>query len=162
MTDVRRPRPAKGEVRAYFLANLYTEVPGCKMWPFATTNNGYGVIVVNQERFGVHVLACQAFNGPKPFAGAEALHGECNQPGCWSGFHLRWGSHYENMMDRVADGTLGRGTTLPQAKLTETKVRLIRSRWATGESLAAIAADFGVTKSTVSNIGLRQRWAWLE
>lgn len=154
-----RTRP--GVARKYFYDNLYTDTDDCKLWPFSTTNYGYGVLVIQQQRFGTHVLACQAFNGPKPSADAEALHGECNRPACFNGRHLHWGTHLENMQDQWRDGTRSRGASRKSAKLTEVTVREIRARWATGEPLAQIAADYGITKSTVSNIGLRQRWQWL-
>lgn len=156
-----RERTRPGQARAYFYDHLYTVTDDCKMWPFATTNYGYGVLVINQIRFGTHVLACQAFNGPRP-PRAEALHGECNAPACFNGLHLHWGTHAENMRDQARDGTRCRGAARPNSKLREADVRAIRARWATGEDLSTIAADFGITKATVSNIGLRQRWAWLD
>jgi hypothetical protein len=47
-------------------------------------------------------LVCAAFHGPKPFAKAEALHGDGNclndRPG-----NLRWGTHKENMEDMMTN-----------------------------------------------------------
>lgn len=51
-----------------------------------------------------------------------------------------------------------KGSANVMAKLTPEKAATIRSRRAAGESLKAIAADFGVSDKTVSKIALGQRW----
>jgi hypothetical protein len=147
-------------VRAFFESNLRTITDECKLWPYSTTNGGYGQIVIAQRHYAVHVLACEAFNGPRP-AGLEAIHGPCNTPGCWNGRHLSWGSHRKNMLDQARDGTRARGERKSVKGLTEADVLEIRRRWALRETLAVIAKDFNVSRSTVSNIGLRQRWRHL-
>lgn len=62
-----------------------------------------------QKTFGVHILVCAAFHGPKPFAKAEVRHldgdGENNTPD-----NLRWGTHAENMRDITRHGRHANGS----------------------------------------------------
>ena len=53
-----------------------------------------------------------------------------------------------------------RGEEVPQARLTEDKVREIRRRYdAGGETMTALGAAFGVARSTVWQVGHRSSWA---
>lgn len=60
--------------------------------------------------------------------------------------HVRWQEGEKNHM----------------AKLTVQQVREIRRRFDRGDEPQEIADDFGVVRSNVHMIGLRQRWGWLE
>ena len=51
-----------------------------------------------------------------------------------------------------------RGESHGGAKLTEEKVIEIRRRHGDGEAVKALAAEFGVSSSTVSNIIARRIW----
>lgn len=51
-----------------------------------------------------------------------------------------------------------RGTAHGNARLTDDGVRTIRRRRAAGERLGRIAADFGITATTVSLIARRKAW----
>jgi len=51
-----------------------------------------------------------------------------------------------------------RGESHGSAKLTEEKVVEIRRRHSEGEAVKALAAEFGVNPSTVSNIVARRIW----
>jgi hypothetical protein len=52
-----------------------------------------------------------------------------------------------------------RGEAHPMAKLTAGRVREIRDRYATGESQVALAAEFGVSQSTIWRAIHGQEWA---
>lgn len=73
----------------------------------------------------VHQVVCEAFHGPKPFAGALVLHldesGTNNKPQ-----NLRWGTHTENMnfprykkavARRMRGNKLGKRNEHPQVQL---------------------------------------------
>lgn len=102
----------------------------------------------------VHTLVLTAFVGPAP-KGMEARH--LNGDG-WDNRieNLEWATHYDNMQDKVAHGTLGRnnryGTTHEWSKLTPEQVRQIRLDYATGKVTQQQLADQHNTSR--ANIGL--------
>lgn len=70
--------------------------------------------------------------------------------------NLEWVTHAENHQHAARTGLAAR------ASLTPEQVREIRAVLATGRRVRDVAADFGVTASTVSHIKNRHCWAWLE
>ena len=74
---------------------------------------------------GVHRLVCEAFHGPPPFQGAQALHRDGNKSNT-SPDNLYWGTHKQNMLDMVKSGTHCRGERHPDAQLTAEQVSCIR------------------------------------
>lgn len=95
-----------------------------------------------------HRLVCTAFHGPAP--------SHCHEVAHWNGVrldnrvcNLRWATRRENMADKRRHGTDVKGRKNPRAVLTEDDVRVIRSRRASGETMRAIAAAYGVHKNTI-------------
>jgi DNA-binding transcriptional regulator YiaG len=80
---------------------------------------------------------------------------------CVNPKHLRWATPKENMADQYKHGTRVMGEKHPQSKLSEFDVREIRKA-ADSESQDEIAARFGVSRATVSDIINRRTWDWLE
>lgn len=78
--------------------------------------------------------------------------------------HLELGSVAENNKDLVRDGVTNKGKRFPtlqgqnhyRSKLTEDQVREIRRRHA--EPYSQLAKEFGIHKSTLGAILLRQTW----
>lgn len=99
-----------------------------------------------------HRMAYEEANGPIP-AGLLVLH-RCDNPPCVNPDHLYVGTQKQNMRDR--DERTGRpspiGERNGQAKVTTADVAAIRQRRAAGETLASIAAAFGLGASQVSRI----------
>ena len=123
----------------------------------------YGHIGVQLYRDGhrfkrwVHRLVLEAFTGPCP-DGFEAAHNDGN-PSNNSIDNLRWTTHADNQDDRQIHGTVPQGITHGRSKLTEDDVRYIRkSRQMHGTYASDLAAEFGVTKSTVEKIFRRETW----
>ena len=99
-----------------------------------------------------HVLAAAAAR----LGGSDEL--TIGRPGSWEA----------SLVDQLVKGTVGhRDEYLPgpsgRAKLTDAKVREIRWRYAdgTGETPRELAAEFGVSPSTISDIASRRTWGWL-
>lgn len=93
----------------------------------------------------------------------------CDNPPCYRYDHLRIGTVAENNADRDTKNRGGAGWENPfwlhkrgqehsQAKLTKDQVHLIRHRLAQGEKGYVLAAEFGVSKATVSLIKNRKLW----
>lgn len=76
--------------------------------------------------------------------------------------HLRWGSHIENMADKLRDGTDPRGEKCGGSKLTENQVQEIRRVYARGGvSMRAIGTQYEVSYAQIQNIISGRRWSWL-
>ena len=78
----------------------------------------------------------------------------------------RPGSWEASLVDQLVKGTVGYGDEhLPgpgRGKLTDTKVRQIRDQCMFGEvTQQQVAAEFGVSASTVSDIVTGKTWGWL-
>jgi hypothetical protein len=49
-----------------------------------------------RKTYKVHILVCEAFNGPKPFPGAVVMHDDEDGSHNWPG-NLKWGTQKENL-----------------------------------------------------------------
>ena len=110
----------------------------------------------------VHQFVAEVFLGPRPTPAHQVNH----KNGIRANNHvenLEWVTCAENV--RHSFDALGRkaprGEANPVAKVTEAEVREIRVRHAAGETLRAIAADYGIAFSNVSHIAHRRNWGWL-
>jgi len=138
------------------------ESNGCILWAGAMHASGYGLIQKDGQS-GVMVLAHRAAweiaNGPIP-DNIEVCH-NCpggDNPRCINVAHLFLGTHADNMADMVAKERNARGEKVPQAKITEAIVRMIRERVANGETQNAIASDVGFNQAQVSRIVNSKAW----
>jgi len=123
---------------------------------------GYGSIYdpVAKKARGAHVLALESV-GPHP-AGLDALHGPCHNPSCVNPRHLSWGTHRENMADRVRDGSTDRGSNHYSTELDEATVMEMKRLLNEGHGRQAVADRFGTTYGAVAHIDNGTTWAWLE
>jgi hypothetical protein len=130
-----------------------------------TTSNGYRMVKLMRGRKQVttmaHRLVFLHFNSEIPpgltINHKNGIRGD-NRPE-----NLELATYAEQV--RHAVNVLGRkpkvqdGEANDMAKLTAKVVREIRRRRAAGESLTALAKDFGVAFQTVSKIARGERWA---
>lgn len=105
----------------------------------------------------VHSLVCEAFHGPKPSPRHVAAHIN-GDTFCNVRSNLYWATPQENMDDRERHGRTAKGERQHSAKLTNEQVREMRRRRKEGAKLATLAADFGVTFSTVGKIVSGKSW----
>jgi len=118
----------------------------------------YATLTVKQKSksFAVHKLILEAFAGQRP-TGKEIRHLDGNKLNN-NLSNLAWGTHAENERDKIAHGTLMKGDTHANSKLTVAKVREIKRRHAQGEQQQDIAKDYGVHKATVNDIFTGKTW----
>jgi hypothetical protein len=102
-----------------------------------------------------HTLVLETFHGPSN--GRVARHRDGN-PANDHKDNLRWGTQAQNCQDTVAHGRTTKGVKNKHAKLTDAKVLDIKKRMAAGESQSALAAEFGVTPPTISDISTGRTW----
>lgn len=148
---------------------------GCIEWQGLRNRDGYGTIRVwSGDRYVhrlVHRVMWEIVNGPIP-EGEGVLH-HCDNPPCLTPTCLFIGDQLTNMRDAVTKGRQAkgpalaasrrqlRGEDLPWAKLTEGQVRDIIRRLP-AERGYALAREFGVSRSLISNIKLGKAWAHLQ
>ena len=116
----------------------------CWEWTGGKTSDGYGMIKVNSKMVGAHRLALEIYLGRPITQGMKVLH-SCDNPSCVNPNHLREGTQKENIDDMHS-----RNRHVGNKKLTYDQVADIRSR--VGQSQRALAAEFGISKSTISHI----------
>jgi hypothetical protein len=110
----------------------------------------------NVEHCDIHLLVLEAFVGP-PKPGQEGRHGPNGKLNNRL-TELCWGTRPENCADKLRDGTDNQGMKHANAKLTDIKVREIRTRAAQGEVYRLIAADYNVSVSNISLVVRREAW----
>lgn len=118
---------------------------GCWEWQGAVSSTGYGRIMVGQRHLSTHRAAYELHCGPIP-AGACVLH-SCDNRLCVNPAHLSLGTNAENSRQMVE-----RGRYRGPSRLSPGDRERIRQRCAAGETQRAVAADFGVSQGTVSNV----------
>lgn len=127
---------------------------GCWEWQGAFHKTGYGIISRAGERgyWLTHRVAWEVTNGPISI-GACVLH-HCDNRRCVRPSHLYVGDKKDNARDREARHRRDvRGERNGRAKLSETQVVEIRTRYANGGvTQKCLAEKFGVSKSHVSNL----------
>lgn len=154
----RRPKGGHAETQNdEFERLLLLETDDCILWTRSIHSKGYGYVVLRpKRRVSVHAEALLRRTGGRP-AGMIALH----QPGigcrrnCMNYRHLRWGTYVQNCEDQLIEGSIPRGSARPNSRLTEEIVRAIRSDQ---RPQRVIAAEYGVTQSTVSLAVKGKKW----
>lgn len=137
-----------GKVAARFWPKVAVS-DGCWLWTGARVPSGYGSIGVDGRQHGAHRISWAMANGSWPEG--MVLH-RCGVHQCVRPDHLYVGTGSENSEDARRHGTLALGEGHGNTKVTDDQVAEMRRRYAAGDTQTAIAADFPVTQSQVSNI----------
>lgn len=134
----------------------------CWLFRGATVKGGYGRLVDRGRHVLAHRVAFERANGPIP-AGKFVLH-SCDNPPCCNPAHHFLGDAKVNAQDRDAKGrglpSIRYGSANHAAKCADHVVE-IRVRVALGESLAEVAAAFGVSRQAIHAIVDRRAYAYV-
>lgn len=127
--------------------------------------NGYRLVSLyhlgTPKGFIVHRLVAQAFI-PNPDGKPQVNHKDGNKENNHAS-NLEWMTASENQRHASAMGLMPKGEKHHQAKLTEANVIDIRTRYTKGgTSHRALAAEFGVSRKTVSNVLKFAVWTHLD
>jgi hypothetical protein len=149
------------EVLRRFWSKVEQHSPS-ECWPWRGCRNakGYGRLAAH-GRFlrAARVSWVIAFDREIP-DGHLVLH-RCDNPPCVNPSHLSIGTYRDNMRDAKLRGRLPsnleawRGEQSYRTRLTDNDIRIIR---ASTDRHAAIAARYGLNRSTVSKIKRGERW----
>lgn len=117
--------------------------------------DGYWVVMLHKRSHYLHVLVAQAFRS-RAHIGLEVNHIDGDKDNNRAK-NLEWVTHQRNMEHAAETGLRDmRGVKNKMSKLTEDKVRAIRN--IEGRSHADIAAEFNVSRSTVTLVRARKIW----
>lgn len=131
----------------------------CWEWTRGTDNFGYGLFRWGgRKQLRTHRLAyILTYGDTKTLC---VLH-RCDNPPCCNPAHLFLGTRADNVADRHTKGRDSQtfGAANHRAKLTDMDVRAICSIHAQGGiTFAGLAAQYGVSSSTISRVVRRLRW----
>ena len=134
--------------------------------------NGYGQFGFTRSTPALaHRISWGLAYGPIP-EGKHVLH-HCDNRACVNPLHLFLGTNSDNIADRVAKGRSAkgdahwshrmphrkaRGEAAGNVKLTEKDVAAIRSMLSAGVFQRVIAAQYGISRATVSKIKGGKLW----
>jgi hypothetical protein len=129
---------------------------GCIEWNLFRDKDGYGGIKFNGKNQRAHRVSYELSIGPIP-PGFQVLH-RCDNPPCVNPDHLFVGSHMDNVNDCLDKKRWVNGQKNGMSKVTDELVLKIRADTRTG---VAIAAEYNISKSLVSQIRRRTIWKHL-
>jgi hypothetical protein len=104
-----------------------------------------------------HSLPLDAIKG-------QIIRHRCDVVNCVNPDHLEPGTQLDNMNDMAERGRRVslHGTSLPQSKLTESDIPDVRAMLAAGILQKHIAAKYGVSIQTISQVKLGRWWKHVE
>lgn len=134
-----------------------SEADSCWPWRGRTDRDGYGLFDVLGLARGAHELAVTFTTGQVRGPDLDTLH-RCDNPPCCNPAHLRFGTRLENVTEMRERGRAPVGSRRGYARLDEDRVLEIRSRATSGTLHRILAAEYGVSRSTISDVVAGRKW----
>lgn len=134
----------------------------CWIWKRGLSKSGYGKFWLNKLNMRAHRAAWVITHGEVP-SGMMVCH-RCDTPACVRPEHLFLGTAQDNVNDmvskrrnrtgddhytRTSPHKVLRGTNHGMAKLSDEQVAEARRRFSEGAANAALATEYGVSRSTM-------------
>lgn len=106
-----------------------------------------------------HHLVLEAFVGPRP-TGCDGLHDDDDQDNNALS-NLRWGTHADNVEDKIRNGKQIKGSEVHRAVIDEVAAARIKAKLTNDNSrgsVARIAREENVSRTVVSSIKFNKTW----
>jgi hypothetical protein len=133
------------------------DLNGCWIWNRSYYPNGYGHVTFEGKSSYAHRVSHMLHSGNN-IKGKVVCH-KCDNRSCINPSHLFMGTQQDNINDCIRKGRMARGTSLPQSKLDEVKVKDMRDMWKTGIiTQRELGKIFRVSQSTVERCVNNKSW----
>jgi len=142
------------EARERFFSHV-NKTETCWLWIGSKNLYGYGQFTIKSKPIGPHRFSWLLAGNTIPEG--HLIRHKCRNKHCVNPEHLETGTHQENALDRVRDGTNAKGEKQGLSKLTEEQVREIKT-YSGDKSYNDLSKDYGVYKSTIEKIVTRKTW----
>lgn len=135
----------------------------CWAWTGYRMPSGHGLFGRGGRGNGMalaHRVSWELHYGPIP-EGMKVCH-HCDHGWCVRPDHLFLGTQADNLADMRAKGRgrgAPRGSAHPKSRLTEAQARYIKG---SGRTLRDLAAEYGVSATSIRHIKIGRSWSWLE
>lgn len=144
-------RKLKPPIERFMNKIIVNEQTGCWEWTGYKLIQGYGHFRLNGKTIKAHRFAYEHFNNTKIPEGLVVCH-TCDNPKCVNYKHLWLGTNQDNHIDCALKGRQH------LQKLSKEDVLEIKKRLADGDRQIDIAFDFGVGRTTISQIKTNRSW----
>lgn len=133
------------------------EISGC--WEVLTgcLSHAYPKVIYQGKKEKISRLMYEEQTGINP--GSKMVLHKCDNPGCINMDHLKLGTHADNHRDRNNKNRQAKGAKNGRAVLNEMQVKEILSNHK--DSCAEIARNYGVDRTTISQIRHGKIWSWV-
>lgn len=144
----------------------YIEKRGAdECWPWSSHRDrrGYGVFTIDHRSYKAHRVVFSLENpgqisigaGPRNTALTSIVMHTCDNPACCNPRHLRKGTLQENTEDMFSKA---RARKVGPRKLIVAEIERIREALLFGADQYDLAAIYGVSQATISNVYLRKHY----
>jgi hypothetical protein len=131
----------------------------CWVWTGCRTRSGYGRFNFRGRVLNAQRACWEIVHGP--VAAELFVCHRCDNPPCVNPAHLFLGTPADNVADKIAKGRAAdvRGARHPRARLNRSIIESIRAAALAGSPPRRVAAQFGVSPSTVDRARRGVHWA---
>lgn len=134
----------------------------CWEWIGFKGRDGYGIVHTKGKLIKAHRIAyCNANDKTLADIKDVVVRHTCDNRACVNPLHLLLGTSSDNTQDRHERDRDARGSTNGNSKLTEEQVLVIRAKhapWSRTRGHTALAKEYGVSSSLISQIINRDIW----
>ena len=130
----------------------------CWLWAGPLGSYGYGEVKASGVRIGAHRMAWMLSNKRDVPDGMVVRH-KCHVRLCCNPAHLELGTVQDNNQDKMQARRQANGERCHTAKLTAESVVSIRASAKGGATAQSLAAEYGVTRRTISDVISGRTWS---